>query len=592
MPTRLEARDPIREISEDYRWIFIALLAIVVGAVGGLGAVIFRGLIELVRTIFFSGLLSHAPSPYFVVLLPIIGGLIVGPIVYSIAPETRGDGIPAIMEAVHKRGGLIRKRVCLFVITAAAITAGSGGSAGREGPIAQIGASFGSAIGQILKLGGGEMRVLATCGVAAGIAGTFNAPMGGAIFSMEVISRRFSASDAVPVLLAAVVGNAVAASFIHPVPDFILPKFVFTTYDLAICFILGPLFGLLAGIWVRAYYVFEDLFSRLPIKNELKPAAGGIVAGISGLYLLDYGIMGVGYDGINHVFRTVTPDSSYGLVAFLLLLVAVKVLATSFTVGSGGSGGLFAPTLYLGSMLGAAFGITVYHALPGMVAAPAAYGLLGMGAFFAGAARAPLTCIVMIPEMASNYSRLPPLIISCILSAAVAQIVLKGGSMYTIRLMRRGIFVDVPEPVLESIPIGEIMQRQVTTVTPEMTVLDVRDAIAKYNYTGYPVVKDEDLVGMITFDDVRKVPPEGQGKTLVKDVAVKNVIFARPDQSVKLAMDIMYKNGIGRLPVVASDNSRRLLGIITRTDVIKAYEQKTKEMQPRELKEIEGEHKG
>jgi len=550
---------------------------VLVGAIGGLGAVVFRYLIQLAQELFFSDLLPRGPGHYFVVLLPIIGGLIIGPLVYSLAPEARGDGVPQIMEALHRRGGQIRKRVTLFITFASAITLGSGGSAGREGPIAQIGASLGSLVGQIFRLGPSEMKVLTACGVAAGIAGTFKAPMGGAIFSMEVVYRKFSPSDAVPILLSAVVGNAVALAFISPVPDFVNPRFIFTTSDLGLCFLLGPLFGILSGLWVRTYYFVEELFRRMPIRDPLKPAVGGILAGISGLYFLDYGIMGVGYEGINNIFDMVSTDTSPQILMLLITLSLVKVLATSSTVGSGGSGGLFAPTLYIGTMLGVAFGIVVTWAFPGMVAQPSAYGLLGMGAFFAGAARAPLTCIVMIPEMASNYSRLPPLIIACILSAAVAQMILKGGSIYTIRLMKRGIYLDQPQPVLGGITIGEAMNRDVVTVPPQMTILQVREYISDYNFTGYPVVEGGELRGMVTFDDVRKVPPDRQGETLVKNIGIKKVITVYPDQSVKYAMDMMYNNGIGRLPVVTRADPRKLEGIITRTDVIKAYEDRIRE---------------
>ncbi|MHC1631894.1 MAG: chloride channel protein [Methanotrichaceae archaeon] len=538
---------------------------------GGLGAVIFRGFIHFAHGFFFSDLFYHSPSPYFIVLLPVIGGLIVGPIVYSLAPEIRGDGIPQIMEALQRRGGEIRKRVGIILICVAAITVGSGGSAGREGPIAQIGASFGSLIGQAFRLDSKDIKLLTVCGVAAGIAGTFNAPMGGAIFSMEVIYRRFSPYDAVPVLLAAVVGKAMAVRLINPAPDFINPEFIFSTSDLALCFILGPIFGILAAFWVKTYYHFEDFFDWLPIPNKLKPAAGGFVAGISGLYFLDYGIMGVGYEGINHVFH-ITSNSSNSLLILLVVLGIFKILATASTVGSGGSGGLFAPTLYIGTMFGVIFGMIASDAFPGMVVDSPAYGLLGMGAFFAGAARAPLTCIVMIPEMASNYSRLPPLIISCTLSYVVAQIILKGGSIYNTKLMRKGIYLDIPEPVLNKVSIGEAMHRKVVTVTSQMTIFQARKYLFQYNYTGFPVMDENKLTGMVTFDDVRKVPLELQNDVLVGDVAVKNVITVRPDQSVKYAMDLMYQNGIGRLPVVEPDNPKKLVGIITRTDAIRIYE--------------------
>jgi len=567
----------IGRFSEDHRWAYVDLLAALVGVAGGLGAVVFREFIFAVHHLFFDHLLPHAPSDSFIVLLPVIGGLIVGPVVCRLAPEARGDGIPTVMEALQRRGGQIRKRVGFIIICASAVTVGSGGSAGREGPIVQIGASFGSLIGQAAKLGSREMRLLTACGVAAGIAGTFNAPMGGAVFSMEVISRRFSSYDAVPILLSSVVGKAVASELIDPVPDFINPLFAFGTSDLLLCFLLGPLFGLLSFLWVRSYYTVEDLFGRLSIPDELKPAVGGLVAGISGLYFLSYGIMGVGYEGINLVFKMISEGSSSSLLLLLLALTALKVLATASTVGSGGSGGLFAPTLYIGSMLGAIFGVLATSSFPGTLTEPSAYGLLGMGAFFAGAARAPLTCIVMIPEMASSYSRLPPLIISCALSYATAQILLQGASIYSIKLIRRGVYIDPLQPLLSRVSVKEAMKREVIAVSSKMPVSAVRDLIARYNYTGFPVVDDGKLFGVITFDDLRRVPLDAQEGTLVEEVATKNVIVVHPDQSVKLAMDLMYQNGIGRLPVVKESGSKELVGIITRSDAIQVYEKETEQ---------------
>jgi CIC family chloride channel protein len=577
-PGRIVEEGFIEKLSKTYRWAYIDFLAMLIGVAGGAGAIAFRNVIEFVHSIFFSGISHQGASPtYSIILFPIIGGLIVGPIVCILAPEAKGHGVPQIIESLLVSGGQIRKRVGFLLILSSAVIIGSGGSAGREGPIAQIGASFGSLIGQIFKLGSGDLKLLTVCGVAAGIAGTFNAPMGGAVFSMEVVARRFSSLDSVPILMSAVVGAAVAAALATPTPAFFNPEFVFSTTDLALCFLLGPIFGALAFIWVRFFYLVEDSFEALKVPKMAKPALGGIVAGISGYYLFGYGIMGVGYDGITRIFEMPFDASSFpgsfDMMIFLITLALVKILATSFTVGSGGSGGVFAPSLYIGFMFGVAFGLFVEVIFPGLdTATPTVYGLLGMAALFAGAARAPLTCIVMIPEMASSYSRLPPIIIACVLSYATAQILMKGMSIYSLKLMRKGIFIDQPQPVLKAIAIGEAMHRNVAVVGPEMTLRELRDLIFSTNLNGFPVVEDDRLVGIVTFDDLRKVPIAEQDKTLVGDVAVKEVITVRPDQSTKYAMDLMYQNKIGRLPVVSGDDTKKLLGIITRSDVIRAYE--------------------
>lgn len=567
------------KLSEDSRWIYLDLLSIVVGISGGLGAVAFRKLVELAHEFFFGFLLPYAQSSYFIVLLPVLGGLIVGPMICKLAPEARGDGISHIMVALQRFSGDIRKRAGLVLICTSAITLGSGGSAGREGPISLIGASTGSAIGKAIKLSARDAKVLTCCGVAAGIAAAFNAPMGGAIFSMEVISKKFTSIDAVPILLAAVVGKAVASALIDPVPEFVNPAFYFTTFDTILCFFLGPLFGFLSFLWVKSYYFFEDRFLQLPIPEMLKPAAGGIAAGISGLFFFNYGIMGVGYEGINNVFKLASGGPSGDLLLLLLALGFFKVLATASTVGSGGSGGVFAPTLYIGVMFGLVAGLIAEIAAPRLIANPLDYGLLGMGAFFAGTAGAPLTCIFMITEMTGNYNGLPSLIICCVLSYTAARILLKGGSIYTINLMRNGIFLDLPQPVLSEVSVAEAMQERVVTVSPNTSISEVRDNIYRYNYTGFPVVDDGNLAGMITFDDIRRIPREEQETMTIKDVGIRPLITINPHQSAKSAMDIMYENDIGRLAVVEKGSTQKLIGIITRTDVIRAYEREMKKSQ-------------
>ncbi len=572
------------KLTEDLRWIYLDLLSIVVGISGGLGAVAFRKLVELSHDFFFGFLLPLLPNSYFVVLLPVLGGLIVGPLIYKLAPEAKGDGISHIMIALQRFTGDIRKRAGLVLIFTSAITLGSGGSAGREGPIALIGASAGSAIGKAIRLSARDLKVLTCCGVASGIAATFNAPMGGAIFSMEVISKKFTSLDAVPILLAAVVGKAVATELIDPVPEFVNPNFYFTTFDMVLCFFIGPLFGFLSFLWVKGYYFFEDRFQDLPLPDILKPAIGGLTAGVCGIFFFEFGIMGVGYEGINNIFMLAARAPATDLLLLLLALGLLKMLATSSTVGSGGSGGVFAPTLYIGTMFGLAAGMLAEILAPDQIANPLDYGLLGMGALFAGTAGAPLTCIFMITEMTGNYGGLPSLIICCITSYTVARILLKGGSIYTIKLMRKGIYLDLPQPVLSEVSVGEAMHKEVIAVSPLCRISEVRDGIYRYNYTGFPVVDEGRLVGMITFDDIRRIPPHEQEKMTVKEVAVRAPITINPHQSAKMAMDLMYENDVGRLAVVEKDNAQKLIGIITRSDVIRAYEREMKRSQDEALK--------
>lgn len=560
---------------DENRWLVLDVLAISVGVAGGLVAVLFRKLIDLFHHLFFGPVLTALPGDKGLVLLPVLGGLVAGIMIFRLAPEIKGDGIPVVMEALHTEGGRIRKRAGLLILFASAITIGSGGSAGRDSPIAQIGASFGSLVGQGLRLTVNDVQILTICGLVAGLAGTFNAPLGSAILGMEVIIRRFRIVDSVPILISAVMGAAVASSFLGQNPAFAIPPLGLTLAELWLCFVLGLVFGVVSSLWVGLLYATESIFDYIPLNKWLIPGLGGLVSGVAGLYLLDYGIMGIGYDGIGRVLEQVSSaatSESTGIILLLVVLALVKALATASTLGSGGCGGAIGPTLYLGTMMGAAMGLIFGQVFP--LAGPhvATYALLGAGALFAGAAGAPLTCIVMIPEMATDYKMLLPMMISCATSYGLARVILRGSSMYTLKLRKKGVKLDVSEAVLDRVLVRDTMVSDVVTVSPEMTLSEVGDKIIRYNCKGYPVVGDGELKGIITFDDVREVPDDRQGEILVGDVAVREVIVAYPDEDMKMIMDRLYENNVGRLPVVERENPKKLIGIVTRTDAITAYE--------------------
>ncbi len=557
------------------RWLVLDTLAIATGLAGGFGAVIFRRLVEAVHHLFFGPVLAALPGgDERLAFLPVLGGIVIGITILKVAPEARGEGIPGLMESLHKKGGRIRARVGPALLLASAVTIGSGGSAGRDSPIAQIGASFGSFVGQRLRLTVADVQILAICGFVAGLAGTFNAPLGSALFGMEVVMRRFRMVDAVPILLSAVIGAATASAFLGQNPAFTPPETNLVLSELWLCFILGLAFGALSLLWAGLFSGAERFFEWLPLRDGLKPGLGGFVAGATGLYFLDYGVMGVGYDGVDRVLNLVS-DSTGDEVAVLLLLAALaaaKAIATASTLGSGGSGGSIAPTLYIGAVVGAALGLIFGDFLPMAEGHAPTYTLLGAGALFAGSAGAPLTCVVMISEMTADYALLPALMISCATSYGIAQIGLKGSTIYTLNLLRRGVTLETGEAVLEQVLVKDAMVHDVVAVDPDMPIREVRDKIVEHNIRGFPVVKDGELLGIVTFDDLRKVPEEKQDEIRVNDVAVKEVIVAYPDENMKQVMDRLYLNNIGRLPVVERESPKKLLGIVTRTDAISAYE--------------------
>jgi CIC family chloride channel protein len=555
------------------RWILLDLLGGIAGLAGGLGAILFRYLIDLNNHLFFDvilPLLSMNINGFNLglILLPALGGLIVGPLVMKFAPETKGHGVPEVMEAVALKGGQIRKRVALLKVIVSSITIGSGGSAGREGPIAQIGATIGSSLGQIFRLSSRDVRLLVVCGLSAGIAGTFNAPLGGAIFGMEVLFRGIGLFNAMPVVFASVIGAATAASVLGQKPAFMTP--IVTSWsppELLFFILLGAIFGLVAVFWVKIFYAIEDGFTKLRFPSQLKFALGGLATGVLVMLYPQFGIMGVGYEGVNMALA--------GEFSLLLLfsLGILKILATSFTIGSGGSGGVFAPSLYIGSMFGAAMGLIFQQVFPLLVHQPFTYALAGMGALFAGAAQAPLNVIVMIPEMSGSYALIPPLMASSVTSFFVAWVFLRGSSIYTIKLERRGVKLKMGRSfTLDLIKVEEVMAKNVITVDSKMPLSALELLFEEYHHIGYPVVEKGQLIGIITLSDLQKVSHGDRGGVNVGEVATKSIVVTYPDETMHTALDKMYEHDIGRLPVVDRENPKRLLGIVSKKDLLRAHE--------------------
>jgi len=558
------------------KWIILDLLGSIAGVLGGLGAVFFRMMIALNRVFFFDTLLPGISLKIgelnlALILLPALGGLIAGPIIMHFAPETKGHGVPEVMEAVALKGGRIRKRVAFLKVIVSSITIGSGGSAGREGPIAQIGATVGSILGQVFKLGLRDIKLLVVCGLSAGIAGTFNAPLGGALFGMEILYRGIGLFNAMPVILASVLGATVASVFLGNSPAFkVVAATPWTPPELLLYILLGAIFGAISVIWVKAFYAVENFFERLRVSPHLKPALGGAAVGVIGMLFAGYGVMGVGYEGINMALA--------GRLALMTLIILgiMKLLATAFTIGSGGSGGIFAPSLYIGSMFGGALGIIFSNLFPSIVVSPMTYTLAGMAALFAGAAQAPLNVIIMIPEMSRDFALIPPIMASSVTSFFVAWLCLKGSSIYTIKLERRGTKIRMGRSfVLDSIKVEEVMNRNIVAVSPNMPVAALEIMFEEYHHIGYPVVEKGKLVGIVTLSDVKKIPPEERRKAKVSDIASRELVVTYPDETIHEALDKMYAADVGRLPVVERSDPSKIIGILSKHDIIRAFEMAT-----------------
>ena len=554
------------------RLIRLNVLAIIIGLVAGLGAVGFRYLIEIMIYLFeFLGQIGFFIGVFWVpiglAIIPIIGGLMVGLLTTKFAPEAEGHGVPEIMTAIALNQGRIRPRVPLVKAISSAITIGSGGSAGAEGPIGQIGAGIGSSIGQLLKLSEPELRVLTVCGISAGIAAIFNAPIGGALFGLEVVLIGIEAIAVIPVLLSTVVGTSIASWFFGMDPWFTVPQY-FVPYsgELLLFIILGLLLGLFSIIWVKFLYSTEILFQRIRIPRMLKPALGGIVVGLIIMWFPQ--VARVGYEWIE-----------YALLGFLalgplILLMVMKLFSTSATIGSGGSGGVFAPSLYMGAMGGGAIGTIFYLLNPGMLTVPMAFAVVGMGALFAGAARAPLTCIIMIAEMTRDYMLLVPLMGACATSYFI-NLLFSRNSIYTEKLAAKGIRLkhQLIADIIDTLTVDQIMRTQDLVIArPHMYAFQVIELADQTHHSTLPVVEGERLIGLVTVQQAYRslrddLPPEDT--TVAKLVRPAPTVYA--DDSAHTALDKMIESDESIVCVVDRKDPSRFLGILSHGDILQAH---------------------
>jgi CIC family chloride channel protein len=559
--------------------------ALLVGIGTGLGAVAFRYLIQAVAWLGFTWIPQQTESwgAAYVLFVPAIGGLLVGLLIHFFAREAKGHGVPEVMEAVALRGGRIRPRVAVIKSLASSLCIGSGGSVGREGPIVQIGSALGSSVGQLLHLSDDRIRNLVACGAAGGIAATFNAPIAGVIFALEVILGEFSVRHFSPVVISAVAASVVGRAVFGNVPAFMIP----TEYGLNSLweYAFYPVLGILAAVvgvtFVRLLYWSEDLFARWKqVPEWFQPAVGGALLGVLALaYPWATGIIWQGTPQIFNVGYGVIEDAlgNHFLLGVVVALLVLKLIATSLTLGSGGSGGVFAPSLFMGAMLGAAFALTTDVLFPGIAAPPGAYALVGMGAVFAASAHAPITAVLILFELTGDYRIILPLMLTVVVATLLAQKMLGGESIYTLKLTRRGIRLQRGRDldVLQAVTVDEVMRFDVDTVPVDLTLSELLDVLSNTRHHGLPVLDQQgELWGIVTVSDVdRAVARNVSRNTPVADIGTprQQLLVAFPDETIGEALARMAPRGLGRLPVVSRDAPNRLQGMLRRADIIRAY---------------------
>lgn len=483
----------------------LILLALVVGCGAGLGAIVFRWLIQSFTWLFsghsdFSaaGHASHPHlswlGPWFVVLAPAVGGLLYGPLVQRFAKEARGHGVPEVMYAVAHRGGRIAPQVAVVKALASALCMGSGGSVGREGPIVQIGSALGSTVGGVLRVPEASRRLLVACGAAGGIAATFNAPLAGVFFAMELILRDFAVESFGAVVVSSVTASVIGRAALGDEAFLTLPAFHVGHAGQYLLFaLLGVVAGVVGVVFTRVLYLVEDACDWVWHGPEwLRPAVGGLLLGSLLLWLPQ--MYGVGYPVLENAI-----EGKY-VVGFLLVLLVGKIVATSLTIGIGGSGGVFAPSLFLGAMTGTAFGSAVHHVLPGAAGPVGAYGLVGMGAVFAGSARAPITAVIVLFELTGEYSIILPIMLAIVLATLTSRL-LSHDTIYTLKLRRRGVDLDTArlESPLVGATVGDVMEELPDPLVGALSLEKAADALARSGHGVLPVAGPDGVyLGVVT----------------------------------------------------------------------------------------------
>ncbi len=556
--------------------LFMIIIPIIIGLLGGLGAAGLKFLIHFFQDLFW-GNQAYSASWIITIIVPAAGAFIVGLIIYFFSSEAKGHGVPEVMEAISLRNGIIRARVVFSKAIASSITIASGGSVGREGPIIQIGSAIGSALGQLFRISRRRMQTLVGCGAAAGIAAAFNAPIAGAMFSVEILLGDFAISQFSPIVISSVTATVISRAFYGNYPAFQVPKYELLHWlELIPYAVLGIVAGLVGILFVKVLYYFEDKFDEVKIPDFYKTAMGGILLGILGLSFPQ--IFGVGYSAMNIALLGNME------IWLLFALIFMKILASSITLGSGSSGGIFAPSLFMGAMTGGLFGNILNKLWPGMTAGPGAYSLVAMGAVVAATTHAPITAILIIFEMTNDYKIILPLMIATIISLVVTKT--GKGSIYTLKLMRKGINIHQGREIniLRSMKVKDVMRNSIEIICPKTSINDLSNKFIQSDHSFFYIVNDENIIiEKISQTELATIAPDYEHLkdiVLATDIATPNHLVVTENDHLDFVMREFAKENIGEIPVISSEDPTSIIGTIWRIDVISAY---NKEILKRDL---------
>jgi CIC family chloride channel protein len=567
------------------KWVCISAA---IGIVAGFGALAFFLAIQFATNFFLGTLIGYLPPdpagegtmgimplwsaarPWLLPLVTAGGGLLAGIIVFSLAPEAEGHGTDAAIGAFHE-GKPIRARIPLIKLVASAITIGSGGSGGREGPSAQISAGFGSLLGELLHLDSQDRRIAIATGIGSGIGAIFRAPLGGAILAAEILYKHDLEIEAlIPALIASIIGYSVFGAFFGWNPIFSTSgSLAFTSPPQLLYYIvLGLLCGMVGWLYSTGFYGLTHLFHRLPLPRWLKPGIGGLCVGLIGLVLPQ--ALGMGYGWVQVAMGP-------GLLALplwvILLLPLAKILTTGLSIGSGGSGGIFGPGMVIGGMLGATLWRLCYHVLPGVPASPAPFVIVGMMALFGGIAHAPLAVMLMVAEMTGNLSLLAPAMIAVGLSTMVVGDATIYENQVNTRADSPAHRLQLSFPLLSTLVVCQAMVPPPLHFSPQQSVAEAEQMLAQHAINGAAVLDAHgNLQGVLTLADIERVPPEQRQQYLVEQAMNRDVWTIQAAETLDVALEQLTSHRIGWMPVVeAQVGSQQVIGRISAQDIIRAY---------------------
>ena len=555
----------------------LIVTAAFIGLLAGVAIIVFREAVELVHElVFVQGyeLLRIGEGGWHRLLLPLIpmfGMLLLIPLSLLFPGKVNGYGFTRFLRRVNLENGVINGKNIFIKIAATALTIGSGNSAGVEGPIAQIGGALGSQVGQKFRVSGARMKVYVAAGCAGGIAGIFNAPIAGIFFAAEIVLLgTYEISSFAALVIASAMATVISRAYYGEVPAFPIPDYhmVNPFVEMPLYAVMALIIGLLAVVHIRFFYFVRDKFQTLPVHAQIKPLIGAFLVGSIGIAFPQ--VMGDGYEYIEQTL------AGHGVVWVMLALIALKSIATAITLGSGGAGGVFAPSLFIGAVVGGSFGGIVHYLLPQYTATPGAYATIGIGAFLAASTHAPMTAIFLLFEMTGNYMIIVPVMLAAILGTVTASKFYRD-SIDTVDFTREGI--DIHEgrevAILKSIRVGKAITEDVDFISETANINHLLElfSIAKDSFY-FPVVNHTGrMVGVVSMQDVKTILHDEEQRVcfLVGAICSRDVISLTPDDNLYDAMQLFDVKGIEEIPVVESMDDPWVLGMIKRRDVIAAY---------------------